>query len=135
MVCEHSLSFRRGFPHCPPRELLSSYRPKMVSRSLHRKYPICNCVHSYPFSPCQTPFTKNMSFATITNPWRAPQLTKTVCTHGPGALLCAQVEGLDLVLWHRHRARILVRVCLKKEYVHIIAQRVPYSGTVSAHQV
>ena len=35
----------------------------------------------------------------------------------------------DLVPGHRHRTRILAWVCLKKECVHISAQRVPYIGT------
>ena len=35
----------------------------------------------------------------------------------------------DLVPGHRHRTRILAWVCLKKECVHISAQRVPYFGT------
>ena len=65
----------------------------------------------------------------------AIELTRTVCTQGPGAHFCAQAQGLDLVLGHRHRARILAWVCLKKECVHISTQRVPYSGSVSGHQV
>ena len=36
---------------------------------------------------------------------------------------------------HPHRARTLAWVFLKKESVHISAQRVPYLGTVSGHQV
>ena len=35
----------------------------------------------------------------------------------------------DLVPGHRRRTRILAWVCLKKECVHISAQRVPYIGT------
>ena len=35
----------------------------------------------------------------------------------------------DLVPGHRHRTRILAWVCLKKECVHISAQRVPYFDT------
>ena len=35
----------------------------------------------------------------------------------------------DLVPGYRHRTRILAWVCLKKECVHISAQRVPYFGT------
>ena len=51
-----------------------------------------------------------------------------VSTQGPGAHFSARVQGLDLVLRHRHRARILARV-LKKRCVHISAHRRPYSGT------
>ena len=98
------------------------------------KYPICNCVHSYSISPCQTPFFKSMSFAMITKPWMATELTKTMCTQVPGAHFRARVQGLELVLGHRLRVRILAWVYLKK-CVHISTQRVPYSGTVSGHQV
>ena len=99
------------------------------------RYPICNCVHSYSISPCQTPFFKSMSFATISKPWMATELTKTMCTQVPGTHFHARVQGLELVLGHRHRVRILAWVYLKKGCVHISIQRVPYSGTVSGHQV
>ena len=46
-----------------------------------------------------------------------------MCTQGPGAHLSARVQGLDLVLGHRNRARILARI-LQKRCVHISAQRV-----------
>ena len=100
----------------------------MVFRS-RRKYPVCNCVHSYSISLCQNPFFKSMRFATISKPWMGTELTKTVCTQGPGAHFHARVQGLDLVLGHRYRVRILAWVCLKKGCVHISAQRVPYFGT------
>ena len=116
------------------RDELNVYRPKRMLLS-SRKYPICNWVHSYSISPCQTPFFKSMRFATISKPWMATELTKTVCTQEPGAHFHARVQGLDLVLGHRHRVRILAWVCLKKGCVHISAQRVPYLGTVSGHQV
>ena len=74
------------------------------------KHPICNCVHSYSISPCQTPFFKSMSFATISKPWMATELTKTMCTQVPGAHFRARVQGLELVLGHRHRVRILAWV-------------------------
>ena len=77
-------------------------------RSVHAfKYPICNCVHSYSISPCQTPFFKSMRFATISKPWMATELTKTVCTQGPGVQFLARVQVVDLVLGHRYRVRIL----------------------------
>ena len=37
----------------------------------------------------------------------ATELTNTVCTQGPGVHFRARVHGLDLVLGHRDRARIL----------------------------
>ena len=93
--------------------------PGREPRYGYREYPICNCVHSYSISPCQTPFFKNMSFATITERWTVTELV-TVCTQGTVVHFCARVQVVDLVLWHRHRARILTRVCLKKEYVYIL---------------
>ena len=94
------------------------------------KYPICNCVHSYSISPCQTPFFKSMSFATISKPWMATELTKTMCTQVPGAHFRARVQGLD-----SGTSTVSPWVYLKKGCVHISTQRVPYSGTVSGHQV
>ena len=117
---------QRGCPNLVPgREPLHGYR----------EYPICNCVHSYSISPCQTPFFKSMRFATISKPWMATELTKTVCTQEPAAHFHARVQGLDLVLGHRHRVRILAWVCLKKGCVDISSQRVPYLGTGSGYQV
>ena len=74
--------------------------PEREPRHGYREYPICNCVHSYSISPCQTPFFKNMSFATITKPWTLTELV-TVCTQGPGVHFCTRVQVLDLVLGHR----------------------------------
>ena len=48
---------------------------------------------------------------------------------------CTRVQVVDLVLGHWHRVLILTWVFLKKECVHISAQRVAFSGTVSGHQV
>ena len=101
----------------------------------YREYPICNCVHSYSISPCQTPFLKNMSFGMITKQWMATEVTKTECAQGPGAHFRARVQSLDLVLGHRQRVRILAWVCLKKGCVDISSQRVQYSGTGSGYQV
>ena len=61
----------------------------------------------------------------------AIELTKTVCTQGPGAHFCARAQGLDLVLGHRHRARILAWVCLKKR---VCSHQYPAS-TVLGHRV
>ena len=99
----------------------------MVSR-VRRKYPICNCVHSYSFSPCQTPF-KNMSFAMITKPWMATELTKTLHTGALCPLLCPGTRSRPGTRAPGHRAQILAWVCLRKECVHISVQRVQYSGT------
>ena len=71
----------------------------------------------------------------ISKPWMATELTKTMCTQVPGAHFRARVQALDLVLGHRHRARILAWVYLQKGCFQISTQRVPYSGTVSGHQV
>ena len=108
--------------------------PGREPRYGYREYPICNCVHSYSISPCQTPFFKNMSFVTITKPWTLTEVVN-VCTQGPGVHFCARVQVVDLVLWQRYRVRILAWVFLKKECVHISARRVPYSGIVSGHPV
>ena len=54
--------------------------PGREPRYGYREYPICNCVHSYSISPCQTPFFKNMSFATITKPWSLTELVIN-CVH------------------------------------------------------
>ena len=71
----------------------------------------------------------------IIKPWMATELTKTVCTEGPDAHFSARVQGRVLVLplGHRHFAHILAWVRLKKGCVHISAQWVPYSGTVSVN--
>ena len=117
---------QRGSPNLVPgREPLHGYR----------EYPICNCVHSYSISPCQPPFFKNMNFGMITKRWMATEVTKTVCTQGPGAHFRARVQGLDLVLGHRHRVRILAWVCLKNGCVDMTTRPVQYSGTGSGHQV
>ena len=108
--------------------------PGRGPRHWYREYPICNCVHSYSISPCQTSFFKSMSFATITKPWTLTELV-TVCTQRPGVHFCARVQVLELVLGHWLRVRILAWVCLKKGCIHINTQRVPYLGTVSGHQV
>ena len=108
--------------------------PGREPRHGYREYPICNCVRSYSISPCQTPFFKNMSFATITKPWTLTELV-TMCTQGPGVHFCARVQVLYLILGHRLRVRILAWVCLKKGCVHISARRVQYLGTRSGHQV
>ena len=55
------------------------------------EYPICNCVHSYSISLWQTPFS-NMSLAASTKSWIASEITKTMCTQGPGAHFCARVQ-------------------------------------------
>ena len=99
-----------------------------------RKCPICNCVHSYSISPSQTSFFKSMSFATISKPRMATELTKTTCTQVPGAHFRARVQGLELVLGHRHRVRILVWVCLEKKGVFTLVPseyrtRAPCPGT------
>ena len=60
-----------------------------------------------------------MSFAMITKPWTVTEQV-TVCIQGPGVHFCARVQVLDLVLWHRHRARILTWEYLKKEYVYTL---------------
>ena len=58
------------------------------------KHPICNCVHSYSISPCQTPFFKNMSFATITKPWSLTELViKCVHTGTQCPLLCPSTSS------------------------------------------
>ena len=57
----------------------------------------------------------------------------TVYTQAPGVHFCARVQVLQLR--HRLRVRILAWVCLKKGCIDISTQRVPYSGTVSGHQV
>ena len=49
-----SMHFVRGCP-LGARELVPGYRQKMVLCSLF-EYPICDCVHGYSISPCQTPF-------------------------------------------------------------------------------
>ena len=46
------------------------------------------------------------------------ELTKIMCTQGAGAHCCVQVQGRDLVLGHRHRARILAWVLKKKVCSH-----------------
>ena len=46
------------------------------------------------------------------------KLTKIVCTQGPSAHFCARVQGLDLILRHRHHARILVWVPKKRVCSH-----------------
>ena len=51
-----------------------------------------------------------------------PELTKIVCRQGPSSHFCAQEQGRDLVLGHRHRARILAWVLEKKWCIHISAQ-------------
>ena len=55
-----------------------------------------------PFLLVRRRFFKSMSFAMITKPWMATELTKTVYTQGPGAHFCARVQELDLALGHRH---------------------------------
>jgi len=47
-----------------------------------------------------------------------PELTKIVCSQGPGAHFCARVQGRDLVLGCRHRVRILVWVLEKRVCSH-----------------
>ena len=64
----------------------------------------------------------------------ASELPKNVCTQGTGANVSARVQGLDLVLGHCFRARILAWV-LEKEFVHISAHLVPNSGTVPGYQL
>ena len=64
-----------------------------------------------------------------------PGTYKNCCTQGHGVHFCAQVQDRDLALGHRHRARILAWVCLKKECVLIGAQWVPYLDTVTGYHV
>ena len=45
----------------------------------HFEYPICDCVHRYSISPCQTPFW-NMSLAPRTKQWTTRILQK-LCAH------------------------------------------------------
>ena len=128
MICERSVSFAHT-----SWDPLHGYRPNMVFHS-RRKCPICNCVHSYSISPSQTSFFKSMSFATISKPRMATELTKTMCTQVPGAHFRARVQGLELVLGHRHRVRILVWVCLEKKGVFTLVPseyrtRAPCPGT------
>ena len=53
----------------------------------HLKYRICHCIHSYsPFRPA------GRRFETLTNQWTASELTKTVCTQGPGPLLRPSIQ-------------------------------------------
>ena len=111
-------------------ELVPEFLRKMALCS-HFEYPICDCVHSYSmhFAPSDAilkhePSSENKAVD-------CPELTKIVFSQGPGAH--ALVQGRDLVLGHRHRARILAY--LKKGCVHISAQRVPYLGTRPGHQM
>ena len=46
-----------GLSTLGPREPVTGYRHKMMLCS-HLEYQICNCVHSYPISPCGTPIFK-----------------------------------------------------------------------------
>ena len=73
----------------------------------HLECPICDCVHCYSISACQTSFW-HVSLAASTKQWAAPELT--VCTQGRGVLFCARVQGLNMVFGHRHWAKILAQV-------------------------
>ena len=64
-----------------------------------------------------------------------PGAYKNCCTQEPGVHFRARAQGRDLVLGHRHRARILTWVCLKKDCVHISAQWVPYLDSVHGYHV
>ena len=66
------------------RDPVPGYRHKIMLCS-HLENPICIYVHSYLISPCQTPLG-NISLAASTKQRQtAHELTKTVCTQGPGA--------------------------------------------------
>ena len=75
-----------------------------------------------------------MNWVARTKQWTARSL-QNYCTQGPGVHFCARVQDRELALGHRHRARILAWVCLKKECVHIGAQWVPYLDTVTGYHV
>ena len=49
---------------------------------------------------------------------KASKLMENVCTQGTGAHFSARIQGLDLVLGHRHPARILTWVLEKKVCSH-----------------
>ena len=94
---------------------------------------VTDCVHSHSISPCQTPFW-NMNWVARTKQWTARNLQKLLHT-GTRVHFCVRAQDRDLALEHRHRARILARVCLEKECVHIGAQWVPYLDTVIGYHV
>ena len=86
---------------------------------LRFEYPICDCVHSYSISHCQTPFFNDVLSSGL------PQSLQKRCIQEPGAHSCARMQALDLVIGHWHSKN----GCLKKGCVHISFQRPPCSDT------
>ena len=58
-----------------------------------------------------------------------PGTNKNACTQGSGTYFNVRIQGLDLVLRHSHRARILGGYLIKG-CVHISAQRESHKGTM-----
>ena len=109
---QHMYSLIRDCPH-----LVLGYRHKRVLCS-HFGYLIYDCVHSYSILPCQMPLWNNYELSSKNKAVDCTKLTKIVCTQGPSAHFCALVQGLDLILRHRHRAWILMWVPEKKLCSH-----------------
>ena len=59
---------------------------------------------------------------------------KSRCTWGPGAHFSARVQGLDLVLEHWHRVRILAQI-LKKGVCTLMPSEYRTQAPVLWHQV
>ena len=116
MICDDLFYFLAAFHTAE--ESLPLSKLAMVLPRRASEYPICNYVHSYFISPSfRRHFFEKKTWALQRLQSRgltAIELTKTVCTQGPGAHFCARAQGLDLVLGHRHLVRILAWVCLKK---------------------
>ena len=122
--CVHTLSIRcvtlRGCPHLVlGNQYLGTGTKWCCVHTLSAQY-VTDCVHSHSISPCQTPFW-NMNWVARTKQWTARNLQKLLHT-GTRVHFCARAQDRDLALEHRHRARILTWVCLKKDCVHISAQ-------------
>ena len=104
----------QGLSTLGDRKPVPGYWHKMVSCS-HFEYPICDCVHSYSISPCQMPL-RNISL------WQREQSsglqgTYKNCVHRGTQcpLLCPSTRWRpQLVVEHRHRARILAWVLEKR---------------------
>ena len=113
--------FTKGLCTLVAREAVPGNQHKIVPvLCSYLENPIYNCVHIVtPFRPVRRNFEQR-----VQKQWTAPEVAKTVCTQGPGAIFCARAQGLVLDLRSAPRGGRtcfceLYRICCSKRFNNV----------------
>ena len=86
-------------------ECVAEYRHKMVLCS-HLEYLICNHVHSYSISPCQTPFWNTILATLVQSSGFSQNKQKWSAHRDQVPTLCSRTRSQLYILEHWHHAQI-----------------------------